>query len=61
MTIRGMNRSPTHTARGTLLCTLGRDETISLFIYVYMYNGDAREIQQGRKYCVMHGLLCTHG
>src|SRR6267378_497233 len=28
MTIRGMNRSPTYTARGTLLCTLGLDETI---------------------------------
>jgi hypothetical protein len=45
MTIRGMNRSPTPTAKGPLLCTLGLDETISLFIYVYMDNDDAREIQ----------------
>jgi len=61
MTIRGMNRSPTYTARGTLLCTLGLDETIFLFIYVYLDNDDAGQIQQGRKYCVIHGLLCTHG
>ncbi len=57
MTIRGMNRSTTHTARGGLFGTLGFDETISLFVYVYMDNGDAGEIQQGRKYRVIHGLL----
>src|SRR5712691_2675261 len=51
MTIRGMNRSPTYTARGTLLCTLGLDETIFLFLSVSLDNDDAGQIQQGRTYC----------
>src|SRR6266853_1360635 len=70
MTIRGMNRSPTYTARGTLLCTLGLDETIFLFLYVSLDNDDAGQIQQGRTYCVIHGsaipayaptILCDYG